>query len=577
MGISHIKSHHFVSPNPYPLNPHLYLLMSINLINSSRDVLFSILRDVSGMKALLLDPYTSSVVSHVASQSEIIAEQVFLVKRLSSPCSEPLHHLKALVFISPTPESITCLCEELKQPMFSSYSIVLTSDLSDDVIKEIALADTSSVVTSLRSYYLNFCPITPHTAYSTLSHLKLLPSETSQASSLLTSLLIALGSPASIRYIKDSDLTRTIASSCHSQLRQHKDLLNKSSLTQVLVMDRKEDPVSPVVLPWTYHAMIGEFSSSFINNRAVIRKDGEEKEYVFSTFNDSFFENHRNSSFGDVGVATHDLVCEFSKQQSSAKALNSIEDIQSFVESLPEFRTQKTTMTKHVAMVSYLAKVVEDRMLMDLGEVEQSFLASHGHSNRELIDWLKRSKISDNDKLRLLVMLNIKDPSFELPTEISESCPFLVTANDKIKSFISNRQLDLFKSRNLLAKAHSVVRKQVKGVANVYAQYQPMIANLVDQVRNRNLKESVWPFVDGQHSTEKPSILVVLIVGGISLLEAQYIEEFNSQNNGFQIILVGTSLLNSKSFLESIVQPDSSSGPLSLAHGAINKMFSFFS
>jgi len=52
------------------------------------------LKDVTGMKAMILDSATTKIVSTVYSQSEILEQEVYLVESLESDPGEQLLHLK---------------------------------------------------------------------------------------------------------------------------------------------------------------------------------------------------------------------------------------------------------------------------------------------------------------------------------------------------------------------------------------------------------------------------------------------------------------------------------------------------
>ena len=54
------------------------------------------LREVPGMKVLLLDADTTRSVSTVYSQSEILEQEVYLVERLDADKGEQLFHLKVM-------------------------------------------------------------------------------------------------------------------------------------------------------------------------------------------------------------------------------------------------------------------------------------------------------------------------------------------------------------------------------------------------------------------------------------------------------------------------------------------------
>jgi vacuolar protein sorting-associated protein 45 len=59
-----------------------------------RQYIDRMLREVAGMKVLLLDAETTKIVSTVYSQSEILEQEVYLVERLDTDRGEQLFHLK---------------------------------------------------------------------------------------------------------------------------------------------------------------------------------------------------------------------------------------------------------------------------------------------------------------------------------------------------------------------------------------------------------------------------------------------------------------------------------------------------
>ena len=82
------------------------------------------LRDVPGMKALLLDADTNRTVSTVLSQSDILDQEVYLVERIDDETRrEALRHLKAVALLRPSRENIARLRRELREPRFGGYHL----------------------------------------------------------------------------------------------------------------------------------------------------------------------------------------------------------------------------------------------------------------------------------------------------------------------------------------------------------------------------------------------------------------------------------------------------------------------
>lgn len=95
-----------------------------------------------GMKVLLMDKETTSVISMVYSQSEIQQKEVFLLERLDSPNyanSTGLRYLKCLAFLRPTQRNIELLCSELRNPKYGAYYIYFSNIVAKADIKMLGM------------------------------------------------------------------------------------------------------------------------------------------------------------------------------------------------------------------------------------------------------------------------------------------------------------------------------------------------------------------------------------------------------------------------------------------------------
>lgn len=81
--------------------------------------------------------------------------------------------------------------------------------------------------------------------------------------------------------------------------------------TTVLILDRREDSVTPLLNQWTYQAMIHELLGLHHNKvdlKHLTHLSDEMKEVVLSCDEDEFFAKIMYSNFGDVANAIHNLV-----------------------------------------------------------------------------------------------------------------------------------------------------------------------------------------------------------------------------------------------------------------------------
>lgn len=111
---------------------------------------------------------------------------------------------------------------------------------------------------------------------------------------------------------------------------------------------------------------------------------------------------------------------------------------------------------------------------------------------------------------------------------------------------------DLFQSSALFAGARDRF-KGLKGVENVYTQHSPRLENILQDLIKGRLRENLYPFVEGGGTTrDKPQDIIVFMVGGTTYEEAKMIAQVNASSPGVRVVLGGTSVHNSFSFLEEV-------------------------
>ena len=110
----------------------------------------------------------------------------------------------------------------------------------------------------------------------------------------------------------------------------------------------------------------------------------------------------------------------------------------------------------------------------------------------------------------------------------------------------------MFESASLFSGARDRF-KTLKGVENVYTQHSPRLEATLQNLLKGKLKEQQYPYVDGGGATrEKPQDVIVFIVGGTTYEEAKVVATINASVPGIRMILGGTSVHNSSTFLDEV-------------------------
>ena len=92
--------------------------------------------------------------------------------------------------------------------------------------------------------------------------------------------------------------------------------------------------------------------------------------------------------------------------------------------------------------------------------------------------------------------------------------------------------------------------KGLKGAENVYTQHQPLITKgfLPDIIRGKQRPDFNYLSQRQIEATEK---VIVFMIGGITYEESRAVAMFNKEN-GSNVVLGGTSILNYDSYIKSI-------------------------
>lgn len=163
----------------------------------------------------------------------------------------------------------------------------------------------------------------------------------------------------------------------------------RPSATQpvLLLLDRRNDPVTPLLTQWTYQAMVHD-CLGITNGRVDLSNAPDIKddlrEIVISPEQDSFFSKNLYNNFGDLGANVKSYVSDyqsksFSTGEGSKNRIETIADMKKFVEEYPEFRKLGGNVSKHVALIGELSRIVEVRKLLEISELEQSLACAENH------------------------------------------------------------------------------------------------------------------------------------------------------------------------------------------------------
>ncbi|PXF47576.1 Vacuolar protein sorting-associated protein 45 [Gracilariopsis chorda] len=566
--------------------------------------------DSDDIKALLLDDETAKIVSLITSQSDLLKREVLLIEKLNADRTQDLSHMQAVIFVRPTAENVHVLRKELREPHYKSYKVVFSNVVRRTLVEEIADADEMELVTEVREMYGDFFVLDRHlVSFEVCPCLDAIQSTSGAIQNPLLertidgvlAVLLSLKRRPDIRYQGSSPLCRNIGERLCVRIDQEGSLFDfrpRDVAPLLLIIDRREDPVTPLLNQWTYEAMIHELIGMQCNRVSLKDADNvpdEFRELVLDDNDDSFFEQNRYKNFGELGVNLKELVDSFQLRSNSSSNLKTIDDMMRFVGNYPEFRKSSSNVSKHVAIAGELSHLVGKMDLLEVSQLEQDLACreAEGDHRKQIMELLKEANVSLSDKLRLVMLYSLRYegknerglPAMREALRKAGVGPEGIQLISSVREYagISKRSGDVFSNRTFFAMASNTVRRGIGGVENVYTQHEPLLATTLDDLLRNRLKNDNFPMarqddgafgtsligtVDTPATVPVPKEVLVLLAGGTTYEESRCVSGINGGTNCFvppegsvtasaaaaarqekvQVLLMGTCVHNSTSF-----------------------------
>ncbi|KAI1468184.1 Sec1-like protein [Daldinia caldariorum] len=538
------------------------------------------------MKILLLDKDTVPIVSTATTQSSLLNHEVYLTDRLDNQNREKMRHLRCLCFVRPSPDSIQFLIDELRDPKYGEYYLYFSNVVKKSSLERLAEADDHEVVKQVQEHFADYLVINPDlfSLNLTLPQQRIWsgnpdlwnPDSLQRTTEGLIAILLSLKKKPLIRYEKNSLLAKKLATEVRYHITQEEQLFDFRKVDTppiLLILDRREDPATPLLNQWTYQAMVHQLLG--IHNGRVSLDDvpdvrPELREMVLSQDQDPFFKKNMYLNFGDLGGNIKDYVEQYQSKTKNNANIESITDMKRFIEEYPEFRKLSGNVSKHVTLVSELSRRVGAENLLEVSEVEQSLACNDNHATdlRNVQKLIQSPSVTPENKVGLVALYALryeKHPSNSLamlvdlltaaggvPARQSDLIAKLLIYHHSLQqSQAAGGIADIFESGGIFSGARAI--KGLKGVENVYTQHSPHLETTLQNLIKGKLREQQYPFLEGGGTTrDKPQDIIVFLIGGATYEEAKTVASINASSPGIRVVLGGTNVHNAATFLEEV-------------------------
>lgn len=188
-----------------------------------------------------------------------------------------------------------------------------------------------------------------------------------------------------------------------------KEFDSMSSAT-LLITERKEDPITPLVFDWSYISLLNELIHVDDNKVNLKGEEGmPNKSYNLFAEEDEFLRENLYSNYGEVASNIETFVKKVSDKKKN-QAITNFEDMKKVLDSMPEMRRESGNLSKHYELIGEIIKKVKTRRLLEIGEIEQTLVSKEqkNESLKAITDLIPDEKYSSFDILRLVILYSLK-------------------------------------------------------------------------------------------------------------------------------------------------------------------------
>jgi len=512
-----------------------------------------------------------------------------------------------IYFISSAKESVSSVIEDYKDPNNIQYAKVahlfICPRISEECMKLLKASNLRRHLKTFNEVYCDFQALEKRVfhfnrpsaffdLYMNGSQIK----ELQNTAENLFSVCVSLQEHPYIRYTGSSPRAKSLAQIFNSyytkRMTEMKVFRPNDKRAMLLIFDRTQDPVAPLLHEITYQAMIKDLMPSEKKYLPLnVKEDGKEstEESRFYYDDDPLWEDfsHKNlahvlkeiqSKFREFKTKNRIANKEFSEQKDQKNLLRSVRDI-------PKYKMMMKSFNYHFEIKHQLVSLYKSFDLKKIAEMEQSFVTGLDDTGRniklkdvfaELDNVLQEQTVATDIKLRLLLTFIISQGR----VNEKQLKSLIAKANLSVQSDVINNifalevKIGSDKHKPPFFNDMQTSAKKLCKSDVVQSRYEPLVATLLKKFEKGELSDKDFPSCGeeenkrnisgsfgarrrkktGPRRSNKPKI-IVFVIGGVCYSEIR--ECYTLATELKREIFIGSShVMSPKEYISLLKGPD---------------------
>ncbi|CAL8101463.1 unnamed protein product [Orchesella dallaii] len=530
-------------------------------------------------RVLILDKQATKVLTSCCNMQAVATEGISMVEDLYKK-RQPFPNLEAVYILQPNSESMECLLQDLKleQPMYKSFHIFFLEICPMDLFDTLCGVPQKRRIKTLKEINFSFIPAESNVyLLDSESSMKLYynPQQNDEGNMLvelqklaerLATVCATLGEFPSIRYRAGYPKNVVFAKALERKLQEYKAGDQgmgegpEKLRSQLIILDRGFDCVSPVVHELTFQAMIHDLLD-VKDNVYTIKSQNKSKDILLDD-NDESWKSLKNIHIAEVMQKVPEEYKKFLESKNIHSNKTNIKDLQLMIKKMPQYQKQLTMLDTQINMAADCNSAF--KRIEKLCEVEQDLATSVDGEGEKLRDPMPQINpiildfdvFSEYDKLRVIILYIL----FKNGVPQSSLQKLLQHANvsSDMHSIVTNLSL---LGQNVISgegnNGNQIPRKEREGVRYKLSRWVPVIKDVMEYALDDNLDKRLFPFQlnrlsetgyrvptstrygwhnQGSLPRNRPKI-IIFVMGGVTYSEIRSAYEVNSQQNDYEVII----------------------------------------